>query len=583
MISQLRSFQPLLLRPGSRPRVQHVTTGSFPGSFRLAEPAFRFNSRLGHHSLVRREKTAKRMFYGSLFITGIAIVGNCAYLYSQNASTTSIGPFNSTSVSHLNEQSKSSYAWNVTESNIIAAAKELVEILGEGGVSFDPAERLNHSSTAWSEAPNADKDRGSLVVYPRSTKDVAGIAKICHKRRIPMIPFSGGTSLESTLAAIQQEIFVDFSRMNKIIQLHEEDMDVIVEPGVGFEQLNEFLASKKLFFPPDPGPGAQIGGMIGQGCSGTNAYRYGTMKDWVLGVTVVLADGTVIKTRHRPRKSSAGYDLTRLFVGSEGTLGFVTEASLRLAPKPENTRVAVAVFPDINSAIRTSVNIVKCDLALGAMELLDDKTMRALNLSGHLETEWPERTTLFFKLSGSPTQIAQQAKDVESLAKEQHCTLFTLSKSDKEADSLWLARKTALWSLSMLKEDPDDKFLSADICVPISRLGDMIAATNASFDSSGLVGSCLGHVGDGNYHASLFFGVKDKDKARALLQEAQKLGIEMGGTVTGEHGIGLINREALVWELGEESVAAMRRIKIALDPHGLMNPGKMFKLWPDQQ
>jgi D-lactate dehydrogenase (cytochrome) len=473
--------------------------------------------------------------------------------------------------------------WNVSETDIAAAKKELTLLLGKDAVSDDAATCINHSSTDWSEAPNGINDKGSLVVYPKSTKDVSEVAKICHARRIPMSAFSAGTSLESTLAAIQREIYVDFSRMNKIIELHEKDMDVTVQPGVVRSDLNDFLAEKNLFFPPDPAPTAQIGGMIGQGCSGTNAYRYGTMKDWVLGLTVVLADGTIIKTRHRPRKSSAGYDLTRLIVGSEGTLGFVTEAHLKLAPAPQNIRVAVVQFPDIQDAIRTTVSIIQSDHQLAAMELLDPLTIRAVNVAGHLDKEWPEQNTLFLKFSGSTDVVAQQAKIVQSIAKVNSCSSFTLSKTAEEVESLWEARKTALWALPVLKRNPNDKFQSADICVPISRLGDLMAATNASFEESGLVGSSLGHVGDGNIHASLFFGAEDEKKARELMRRAQRLGVQMGGTITGEHGVGLVNRDALVEELGEESIAAMRKIKAALDPLGLMNPGKMFKLWEGQR
>jgi len=327
-----------------------------------------------------------------------------------------------------------------------------------------------------------------------------------------MIAFSGGTSLEGTLAAQNEDVCIDFSRMNKILATHPDDMDVVVQPGVGYEDLNTKLDESNLFFPPDPGPGAQIGGMIAQGCSGTNAYRYGTMKDWVLGLTVVLADGTIIKTRHRPRKSSAGYDLTRLFVGSEGTLGFVTEATLKVTLKPQNIRIAVASFPSIHAATTTTIQISASGHQLEAMELLDDVTMHAINESGYTEREWPEVSTIFFKISGqTPESVETQIDHVEQLAKKNKCTSFERSQTSDEAESLWQARKTALWSMIALKRNPDDQFLSADVAVPLSRLADIIDETHKRLEKSGLIGSCLGHVGDGMYlHFSvLTFNTKD--------------------------------------------------------------------------
>ena len=400
---------------------------------------------------------------------------------------------------------------------------------------------------------------------------------------MPVIAFSGGTSLEATLAAQNNEICIDFGRMNEVIELHSDDMDVVVQPGVGYQELNEQLAAHNLFFPPDPGPGAQIGGMVSQSCSGTNAYRYGTMKDWVLGLTVVLADGTIIKTRHRPRKSNAGYDLTRLFIGSEGTLGLITEASLKLTNKPENVQVAVAAFPSTQQAAATATRLVQKGLPLAAIELLDGMVMHAVNQGGQTNRTWPEKPTLFLKFSGSPTQIQEQIAEVQTSAKANGCVSFDFSQDDEEADSLWHARKTILWSMISLKRDPDDKFIGADTAVPISRLAELFEATKAKLDESDLVGFCLGHAGDGNIHASVLYGEKDKEKAEKIIEDVQQMGIEMGGTVTGEHGIGLINRDALIHEVGEETVDTMRSIKLALDPWCLLNPGKVMRLWPEDR
>jgi D-lactate dehydrogenase (cytochrome) len=389
--------------------------------------------------------------------------------------------------------------FDLSDANLNGAREEFIALLGCGAVNEHLGTLIAHSSTAWSSAPRGDLDRPCLIVYPKTTEDVSNIARICHRRRIPMIGFSGGTSLEGTLAATHREVCIDFERMDRVVEVHERDMDVVVQPGVGYEDLNRMLEGKSLFFPPDPGPGAKIGGMVAQGCSGTNAYRYGTMKDWVLGLTVVLADGTVIRTRRRARKSSAGYDLTRLIVGSEGTLGLVTEASLRLTNKPENVQVAVAGFGSVHQAVDTVIKILQSGHQLAAMELLDATTMYAINEGGYSNKTWPQVPTLFLKFSGTPVSVKEQVKVAQRLAKASGCSSFEFSRNDEEAAGLWQARKTALWSLLAIKENPEDRFLSADVAVPVSRLGDIIEATQKRLTESGLIGSCLGHVGDGTY------------------------------------------------------------------------------------
>ena len=525
-----------------------------------------------HASTTRPKPLWVRSLKGlSIFASG-AIVHYAATYSSRYSSTT-----------RLQDVPPNSHSNAISEKKIREVHEWLVAFLGEDRVCDDVATRIAHSSTEWSPAPNGDYDRPSLVVYPKTTQEVSMIAKACRKWQFPLIAFSGGTSLEATLAAQNGEICIDFSKMNKVIELHKNDMDVIVQPGVGYEELNEQLAAHGLFFPPDPGPGAKIGGMISQSCSGTNAYRYGTMKDWVLGLTVVLADGTIIKTRHRPRKSNAGYDLTRLFIGSEGTLGLVTEASLRLTDKPENVQVAVAAFPSTHDAVSTATRLVQKGHPLAAIELLDNATMRAVNHSGYSPQPYPEQATLFLKFSGSSTQVQEQIAAASASAQLGNCTFFTVSHTDEEVASLWQARKSILWGMLALKRAPDDKFLSADAAVPISRLADIIEATRAKLDASGLIGFCLGHVGDGNFHTSVLYGAEDREKAERIIREVQQMGVDMEGTVTGEHGIGLINRDALVYEVGQSTVDTMRRIKLALDPMCLLSPGKVFRLWPEDQ
>ena len=384
---------------------------------------------------------------------------------------------------------------DLSPQNLQHARAEFVAIVGDDGVDDTKGNLLAHSSTEWSPAP--DGACPALIVCPRSTEEVSQLVKICHRRRLPMTGFCGGTSLDGALAATHGGICIDFKRMNRVQVLHKSDMDVVVQPAVGWEHLNDFLAKENLFFPPDPGPGAQIGGMVATGCSGTNAYRYGTMKDWVVSMTVVLADGTIIKTRNRPRKSSAGYDLTRLFVGSGGTLGLVTEAVLKVTAKPENVQVAVVAFPSTQKAVDTAVGVVGKGLQVAAMELLDALTMKAVNESGYSTREWKETPTLFFKFSGTPRTVQEQIDHVKTLARENSSLSFESSKDPEQISALWSARKTALWSLLAMKRNPDDTFTGTDVAVPISRLGDIIEETRAKIEVSGLLGSTLGHVGDG--------------------------------------------------------------------------------------
>lgn len=465
---------------------------------------------------------------------------------------------------------------NINDQNISEARKDFVGIVGQDGIDDIPGNLQSRSRTEWSPSPGSTC--AALIVFPRSTKDVSEIMKVCHRRRIPVTGFAGGTSLDGALASTRGGVCIDFSRMNRILKVHDRDMDVVVQPAVGWQDLNARLAEMDLFFPPDPGPGAQIGGMIGTGCSGTNAYRYGTMKDWVISTTVVLADGTIVKTRNRPRKSTAGYDLTRLLVGSAGTLGLVTEAVLKVTSKPENEQVAVIAFPSSAKAVNTVIDVVQKGIPLAAVELLDDNTMRAVNQSGYSDKEWKETPTLFVKFSGTKNAVQEQVRVLEALAKKHGRQSFETSGEPEQIAGLWAARKTALWSLLAQKRDPDDKFLGSDVAVPISRLAEIIEESNSKIKAAGLLGSTLGHVGDGNFHATIIHGEKDKIVAENIIDDIQRRGIEMEGTVTGEHGVGLALRDLLEVELGENAVDMMRRIKAALDPLCLLNCDKIVRM-----
>jgi D-lactate dehydrogenase (cytochrome) len=499
---------------------------------------------------------------------------------SRDASTSTVGAMTSTrSIMPLSQTPEMCH--NTSDQNMAAAKEEFVAILGRDGVNDKIGDLVAHSSTPWSEAPSPS-DHAAIIVFPSTTQEVSNIVKICNRRRIPMTPFSGGTSLEGALAATRGGVCIDFNRMEKIIAVHKRDMDAVVQPGVGWQLLNEELEKDDLFFPIDPGPGACIGGMVATGCSGTNAYRYGTMKDWVISLTVVLADGTIIKTRGRPRKSSAGYDLTRMFVGASGTLGIVTEAVVKITSKPKNLCVAVAAFPSIQSAVNAAVMLVQQEVPVAALEMLDETFMRSINQQGSTDRTWKETPTIFFKFSGSTvTAVQEQIALVQKFSKQAGSLSFDIGKTEEEVDSLWDARKTCLWSFLATKEHPDDQFVSSDVAVPISRLADIMEETKSKIKRSGLQGSVLAHAGDGNFHAAILYSAENKEKAERIIAEIQEVGIRFEGTVSGEHGIGLTFRDALEAELGPDTVATMRQIKLALDPLCLLNPDKVFKLQAD--
>ena len=449
---------------------------------------------------------------------------------------------------------------DISGSNMEASWADFVEIVGEKNVSTLDTDLEHHSGSEWSSHTKSNKERPFLVVYPETTEQVSKIMKICHKRKIPVTGYSGGTSLEGHFAATRGGICVDFGRMGKILQLHKADMDVVVQPAVGWEMLNEELAKENLFFPPDPGPGAMIGGMVGTGCSGTNAYRYGTMREWVLSLTVVLADGTVIKTRQRPRKSSAGYDLTKMFIGSEGTLGLVTEATLKVTTKPNTTSVAVCSFGSIKQAADCVAKVVSDGVPIAAIEILDDNQMMCINRAGMTDKAWHEDPTLFFKFAGTPTAVKEQIAMVQKLAKSTGSKTFEFARNAAEQAELWSARKEALWSTMAMKESDSDHVWTGDVAVPISRLPDIIEQTKDDLKKSGLFASIVGHVGDGNFHTILLYNDKQRTQAEELVHRMVKRAVEMEGTVTGEHGVGLVKRDYLSHELGETTVDAMRKV-----------------------
>jgi D-lactate dehydrogenase (cytochrome) len=458
------------------------------------------------------------------------------------------------------------------------AYAEITALLGSENVTSVADELLSHSDTYWSSHRAKDDERPGIVVFPSSTAEVSAIMKIVHKNRVPVIPFSGGTSLEGHFTPTHGGVCIDFKRMANILQVHKGDLDVVVQPGVGWEDLNEHLADDDLFFAPDPGPGAQIGGMIGTSCSGTNAARYGTMRENVLSLTVVLADGTVIKTRQRPRKSSAGYNLTGLFVGSEGTLGIVTEATLKLVPKPKNESVGVVTFNSIAEAAEVVQKVVQSGVSVGAVELLDEEMMRAINKAGSTGKTWKEDPSLFFKFSGTKPAVQDQIKQVKEISKTNGCLSFDFAKNEDEIELLWSARKNALWSTIDISPQGYHAW-TTDVCVPVSHLAEVIAQTKQDLVRSKVFGTIVGHVGDGNFHAILVYDPKtQRSAAEGVVDRMVQRALAVEGTCTGEHGVGVGKKDFLVQELGSPAVDTMRRLKQALDPRMLLNPGKVISV-----
>ncbi len=413
------------------------------------------------------------------------------------------------------------------------------------------------------------------VVFARSTADVVDLVDLCREAKVPVIAYGAGTSIEGHTLAVRGGICVDLSEMTRIVAVHAEDFDCTVEAGVRREELNLHLRDQGLFFPIDPGANATIGGMAATRASGTNAVRYGTMREAVLSLKVVTPDGKVVTTAQRARKSAAGYDLTRLFVGSEGTLGIITEVTIRLHPIPETISSAVCGFETLRGAVDAVVQAIQLGVPLARVEILDDMQMRAVNRWAKLD--YPEVTTLFFEFHGSPAGVAEQVEIVGELARAHGGGDFRWSNLPEERAKLWKARHEAYYAALNLR--PGAIGWTTDVCVPISRLPHCIEATKADLASASLPATILGHVGDGNFH--VIFPIdparpEELAEVEALNARIVERALAMDGTCTGEHGIGLGKQAWLLKELGEDAVAMMRTIKHALDPHDLFNPGKIF-------
>jgi len=417
------------------------------------------------------------------------------------------------------------------------------------------------------------------VVYCESTEDVAAVVKLADQYAVPVIPFGVGSSLEGHLLAVQGGVSIDLSRMNQVLAVQPEDLTVRVQAGVTRMQVNNEIRHTGLFFPIDPGADASLGGMCATRASGTNAVRYGTMRENVLGLTVVTASGEVIRTGTRARKSSAGYDLTRLMVGSEGTLGVITEITLRVYPLPEAISAAVCTFPSIDAAVRTTIQIIQMGIPIARCELLDVHAVRAVNR--HDKLTLPEAPMLLMEFHGSEAGVAEQAGTVQEIAAELGGSGFEWATTPEARTRLWTARHHAYFAGLQLKAG--SRTVTTDTCVPISRLAECVTQASEAATAAGMTHYIVGHVGDGNFHIAYLVDPNipaERELAERLNDEVVQRAIEAQGTCTGEHGIGLHKMDFLVTEAGDGAIAMMRTLKRALDPKNIMNPGKIFTLQP---
>jgi D-lactate dehydrogenase (cytochrome) len=455
------------------------------------------------------------------------------------------------------------------ERAIGAAVSELTAAFGNRLVTSQAVRQQHGHTTTWhhNEPPDA-------VVFPQSTEDVQQIVRICARHGVPVIAFGTGTSLEGHVNAPFGGVSIDMRDMNRVLAVHAEDLDCVIEPGVTRKLLNEHLRDQGLFFPIDPGADASLGGMTATRASGTNAVRYGTMKDNVLSLKAVLANGDLIKTASRAKKSSAGYDLTRLFVGSEGTLGVITEITLKLAGIPEAIAAGTCPFPSVEAACNATIATIQSGIPVARIELLDALQVKACNAYSKLRL--PVQPMLFLEFHGSAAGVAEQSERFGEIAREFGGGTFEWATRAEDRTQLWQARHDAYFAARGLR--PGAQPVATDVCVPISRLAECVTESQRDIAESRLIAPIAGHVGDGNFHLSLLIDMDDRDevsRADKFMERLVKRALAMDGTCTGEHGVGQGKLKYLAAEHGDAALDVMRAIKSALDPRGIMNPGKI--------
>jgi D-lactate dehydrogenase (cytochrome) len=443
-------------------------------------------------------------------------------------------------------------------------------ILGDRVFTSDAVREHHSHGESWHPPGMPD-----VVVFPASTAEVSAIVRVCAQYLAPIVPFGMGSSLEGHVNAIKGGVSIDMTRMTKVVRLSPEDLDITVEAGLTRLKLDAHLKNTGLMFPIDPGADATIGGMAATRASGTTAVRYGTMRDNVLGLTVVLADGSVIKTGGRARKSSSGYDLTRLFVGSEGTLGVITELTLRLYGRPEAVRAAVCPFESMEGAATTVIQTIQLGIPVARIEILDEAQLRVVNAYSH--TSYPLAPTLFFEFHGvSDVSVEDQIRAVEEIAREHGAQGFTWASTLEDRATLWQARHNAYYAT--VASRPGARAWSTDVCVPISHLAECILETQADVRAANVMAPLVGHAGDGNFHLIIMLNPDDEREFAAVTAVSERLverALKFGGTCSGEHGVGIGKLKYLAAEHGA-ALGVMRSIKNAMDPHNLMNPGKLI-------
>jgi D-lactate dehydrogenase (cytochrome) len=449
------------------------------------------------------------------------------------------------------------------------AITELAAAFGNRLVTSRAVREQHGHTTTW--VPNEPPD---AVLFPQSTDDVQQAVRICARHGVPLIPFGTGTSFEGHVNAPRGGLCLDLKDMNRVLAVHAEDFDCVIEPGITRSQLNEYLRDQGLFFPVDPGADASLGGMTSTRASGTTAVRYGTMKDNVLALKVVMPDGELLTTSRRARKSSAGYDLTRLFVGAEGTFGVITELTLKLHGIPEQVASAVCRFPSIQACCDAAISAIQSGIPMARVEFLDEVMVRVVNTDQKLGL--PEQPMLFLEFHGSDAGVAEQSERFGEIAREFGGSDFEWSVKPEDRTRLWHARHHIFWGCKSYRPGAD--IAVSDVCVPISRLAECLTETKRDIEDSGIIAPIVGHVGDGNFHTCPLVKMDDPREvaqAKAFMDRLAERAIAMEGTCTGEHGIGQGKKHFMEPELGAPAVALMRALKRAVDPHDIMNPGKI--------